>query len=245
MSVPIKCCRRIHHTFVHVREGKPRDDVPCGRMTGDAKPVRSLFSCRNLRYSVSNICTECQNSLTLRFEMQILTNPLIWLRRIRHRCGYGVHSPFAFGFLMQVVYERNAFYAFQELDRSLAWWQRFRVRRTLHMLFRLANYVRPQRIIVPHSPLVARYMQAACPNVRTDDLENELSPVLMYLQKPLDESYTPLRHMGVNDVLVLDNLPRHRAWFAALPATVTFDLYDIGIAFFNPKLNEQHYIINF
>lgn len=177
--------------------------------------------------------------------MQILTNPWIWLCRIRHRRGYGVHSPFAFGFLMQVVYEPGAFYAFPELDACLTWWQRFRVRRTLHMLFRLANFVEPRQIIVPDSPLVARYLQAACPNAQVNGPEGDLSPRLVYLQTPWDEAHKPLRHMGASDVLVLDNLHRHRAWFAALPSTVTFDLYDTGIAFFNPKLNEQHYIVNF
>lgn len=177
--------------------------------------------------------------------MQVLTNPLVWLRRFRHRCGYNVHSPFAFGFLMQVVYERNAFYSFQELDGQLLWWQRFRVRRSLHLLFRLANYVRPQQIIAPAASLAARYMHAACPNVQSDACGSALSPVLVYLQSPWNESDTATFPFGPDDVLVLDDLHQHQAWFATLPATVTFDLYDIGIAFFNPRFNTQHYIINF
>ena len=28
-------------------------------------------------------------------------------------------------------------------------------------------------------------------------------------------------------------------------ATVTFDLYDLGIVFLHPKLNSQHYLVNF
>ena len=46
-------------------------------------------------------------------------------------------------------------------------------------------------------------------------------------------------------VLVLDNLRRHRKWFAALPATVTFDLHDVGIAFFDSTKNKQQYKVNF
>lgn len=177
--------------------------------------------------------------------MQVLTNPLVWLRRFRHRCGYGVHSPFAFGFLTQVVYERNAFYAFRELDGRLAWWQRFRVRRSLHMLFRLANYVRPRQIVAPASSLAVLYMQTACPNARPVAAGDALSSTLIYLQSPWNEHDMVNHPFGPDDVLVLDNLHRYRAWFATLPAIVTFDLYDIGIAFFNPKLNRQHYIINF
>lgn len=41
--------------------------------------------------------------------------PLVWLLRFRHRRGYGVHSPFAFGFITGVVYERGEYYAYAEL----------------------------------------------------------------------------------------------------------------------------------
>ena len=34
-----------------------------------------------------------------------LKRPFIWLSRFRHRCGYGVHSPFAFSLITQVIYE--------------------------------------------------------------------------------------------------------------------------------------------
>ena len=37
------------------------------------------------------------------------------LKRIRHRRGYGVHSPFAFNFLTYVVYERGEYYAYRDL----------------------------------------------------------------------------------------------------------------------------------
>ena len=47
------------------------------------------------------------------------------------------------------------------------------------------------------------------------------------------------------DVLMTDHLSKNREWFQNLPAIVTFDLYDIGIAFFDTKYNKQHYIVNF
>ena len=43
---------------------------------------------------------------------------LIWVRRFRHRCGYGVHSPFAFNLITGVIYEKGEFYAYAPL-RSL------------------------------------------------------------------------------------------------------------------------------
>lgn len=44
-----------------------------------------------------------------------LKRPFIWLSRFRHRCGYGVHSPFAFGLITDVVYERRPYYAYANL----------------------------------------------------------------------------------------------------------------------------------
>ena len=39
-----------------------------------------------------------------------LKRPFIWLYRFRHRCGYGVHSPFAFNL---ITHTRSHFYTFR------------------------------------------------------------------------------------------------------------------------------------
>ena len=65
---------------------------------------------------------------------------------------------------------------------------------------------------------------------------------LCYLKRP-DENV--LSVLDKDSVLVIDDLHRHRQWFQDLKAVVKFDLYDLGIAFFNPKYNEQYYIVNF
>ena len=44
-----------------------------------------------------------------------LKRPFIWLRRFRHRCGYGVHSPFAFNLITQVIYENTPYYKYKDL----------------------------------------------------------------------------------------------------------------------------------
>ena len=53
-------------------------------------------------------------------------------------------------------------------------------------------------------------------------------------------------------VAVFEGIHRSRRrmaqWKAACRhprATVTFDLYDLGIIFLHPKLNPQHYLVNF
>lgn len=44
-----------------------------------------------------------------------LKRPLIWLSRFRYRCGYGVHSPFAFSLITDVIYEKMPYYAYDLL----------------------------------------------------------------------------------------------------------------------------------
>ena len=49
--------------------------------------------------------------------------PFIWLARFRHRCGYGVHSPFAFHLITGVIYEKTPYYKYavlQEEEKRLA-----------------------------------------------------------------------------------------------------------------------------
>lgn len=177
--------------------------------------------------------------------MRTFSNPWIWLRRLSHRRGYGVHSPFAFRFLTDVVYEQDAFYDFASLDRQLRPLQRLRVRRLLHLLFRLSNFVQPQAIAAPHeATLEVSYLQAGCRRavLRTLGAPHTDERTLYFVRQPSDIRPEAL---AAHSVLVLDDLQAHRAWFRSLPATLLFDLHDLGIAFFHQTYNRQYYTINF
>ena len=167
----------------------------------------------------------------------------VWLRRFRYRRGYGIHSPFAFRFLQDVVYEKSSYYAYCQLDSHLAWSQRLRQRRGLRLLFRLSNYVQPHYLLLPQgSALEGLYLQEGCHSARLCRQATGKERTLCYLKQP-DENV--LSVLDKDSALVLDNLHRHRQWFQDLKAVVKFDLYDLGIAFFDPKYNEQYYIVNF
>ena len=47
-----------------------------------------------------------------------LKRPFIWLSRFRYRCGYGVHSPFAFSLITDVIYEKMPYYAYDSLEKE-------------------------------------------------------------------------------------------------------------------------------
>ncbi len=175
--------------------------------------------------------------------MKKLTNPLVWVKRFRHRCGYGVHSPFAFRFITDVIYERHPFYAYRELDRRLPLAMRLRRRKGLHLLLRLANHLQPGTIMLPRDAWwEKRYLQSGCRHASITCQWPEGEVAMCLLHEPSDEA---LRHLGQHSVLLLDNLHRHRDWFRQLPSRVSFDLYDLGIAFFDTNYNRQYYKVNF
>lgn len=175
--------------------------------------------------------------------MNRLTNPIIWLYRIRHRCGYGVHSPYAFRFITDVIYEKTPYYAYSELAKNLSLKDRFRIRRILQLVFRISNWRQPNSILcLTTSDNVIRYLREGCKMaIITTTIPKEKID-LLWLDEPNNEVLT---HLHVYSVLLLDNLNKNKDWFMSLPSVVTFDLYDIGIAFFDTKYNKQHYIVNF
>lgn len=175
--------------------------------------------------------------------MYRLTNPFIWLCRIRHRCGYGVHSPYAFRFIVDVIYERLPYYAYRQLDKTLPLKDRFRIQKVLHLLFRISNWRQPSTIAcLSNSSNVERYLRAGCQKAMITKYIQETKLDLCWLDEPNDEVVS---HLHEQSVLILDHLNKHKEWFVHLPSVVSFDLYDVGIAFFDTKYNKQHYIVNF
>lgn len=175
--------------------------------------------------------------------MNMLDNPLVWLRRIRHRCGYGVHSPFAFRFLTDVVYERTPYYAYSTLDEALPLAHSMRRRKGLHLIFRLANWLQPAVAVLPQEAChTRRYLLAGCRRTLVLADAPAQGADLIVLREPDEQAAQMVRAGGV---LILDNLQQHREWFRRLPAALTFDLYDLGVAIYEERLTKQHYIINF
>lgn len=130
----------------------------------------------------------------------MIHHPIVWLRRLRYRKGYGIHSPFAFRFVTEVIYETDSYYIYEEIENRLTgnWWQRAVQRKLERLSFRLDNYAKEH----PEDGMT----------------------IVHNLQNNLDRW----------EVMKKDENIR-----------VTFDLYDVGVVFTNPKLQKQDYIINF
>lgn len=188
----------------------------------------------------------------------------VWLKRFRKRCGYGVHSPFAFNLITGVVFERGQYYAFEDLDRIHlpGFFQRFSYKRKcLHFLFRLANYVHPDSFLVdiPQKAPELSYMKAACRHARwlqvDETIEVPLEKVLMYVDSSnrnldciLGNTLGKLHPGSALLLRVHSNSDREKyiEYFRRNTfCGVTFDLYDYLLVFFDLTLYKQHYIVNF
>ena len=111
------------------------------------------------------------------------------------------------------------------------------------MLLRLANHLQPETIVLPRDAWwEKRYLQSGCKNAKIQCQWPIGKMGMCLLSEPSD---VVLQHIGEHTVLLLDNLHHHREWFRNLPSVVSFDLYDLGIAFFDKQYNKQYYIVNF
>lgn len=209
------------------------------------------------------------NSIT-----RILKRPFVWLRRFRYRCGYGVHSPFAFSLITQVIYECTPYYKYKDLaaeQKKLApqkdkYWK-YESRKIKRLLFRLVNYTQPD-IIVDAGRLAASslYLKAGKENAdytsATDlaelFLESGVPVDFLYLhdyQRPefVEEVFrTCAARTTKKSIFVIEGIcytSQMKALWNRMQQDkrvgITFDLYDLGILFFDKTKIKQDYIVNF
>ncbi len=203
-----------------------------------------------------------------------LKRPFIWLRRFRYRCGYGVHSPFAFEFITDVIYEKTPYYGYKEIAAEVKKqkWQQPKgwndtPRRVNRLLFRLVNRRQPDTLVDVGTPSAASvYLQAA--KVGVDyTFAADLTELFLETGVPVDFLYL---HHYCNPTLVEEifrvcvsrttpqslfviegirySQPMKELWRRLQEderTGITFDLYDLGIIFFDRSKIKQHYIVNF
>lgn len=206
--------------------------------------------------------------------LHLLKHPFIWLFRFRHRCGYGVHSPFAFHFITEVVYQRTPYYKYTDLaarqkelapQKDRCWgYEPLRIKR---LLFRLVNFAQP-RTVVDAGTLSASSLYLKAAKEDADYLPaTDLSELFLESGVPVDFLYLhdcrrpefveevfricAARTTG-KSVFVVEGIhasSRMRAFWKRMRqdkhAGITFDLYDLGIIFFDKTKIKQDYIVNF
>lgn len=203
-----------------------------------------------------------------------LKRPFIRLLRFRHRCGYGVHSPFAFNLITQVIYENTPYYKYKDLakaQKSLAFekgkdWK-YESKKIKRLLFRLVNYIQPDTI-VDAGTLAASALFLKAGREGADYISaSGFSELFLEAGVPVDFLYLhDFRHPefmeGVfricaarttgKSVFVMEGIrysPRMSALWERMKQDertgLSFDLYDLGILFFDKTKIKQGYIVNF
>ena len=181
-----------------------------------------------------------------------------WCRRIRHRKGYGVHSPSDYFLITSVIYEKLPFYAYQELH-ELKMNRSYR-EKVDKLIFRLANYFQPSIWVNddPDNCMTEKYVLAACPHVRTMSIDEIIqsgeAPGLVNIGSAnYDKNFNMLLPFVDNSTCFIIGNPNESKekteWWKQVTQDkrtgVTFDLFDVGLVFFDKKRFKEHRIVNF
>ena len=166
-----------------------------------------------------------------------IKRPFIWLSRFRYRCGYGVHSPFAFSLITDVIYEYTPYYAYHATV-----------------------------IEVGQPSTASLYLQSAKPSA-SYLFASDLSELFLDADTPVDFLYMNnyqnpelmeevfhicAQRVTLKSVFVVQGIcysKKMKTLWNQLKEDervgVTFDLYDLGLLFFDKTKIKQHYIVNF
>ena len=195
-----------------------------------------------------------------------------WLRRCGCSRGFGVQSPSAYAFIRYVINEHYPYYAYRELQESLTWLDK-RGHQIGRLLLRLANFWQPEICIV-NEHRFDEYLHAGCRKAKRVEMEHPILKDDQLLNDNQFQKETRgmkrmmvinLEKMGMKEVrtqvlplcddqtmlVLLGNLYREKQgeeWHQLQESDycgITYDLYDIGIIFFDKKVYKQHYRMNF
>ena len=195
-----------------------------------------------------------------------------WLRRCGCSRGFGVQSPSAYAFIRYVINEHYPYYAYRELQESLTWLDK-RGHQIGRLLLRLANFWQPEICIV-NEHRFDEYLHAGCRKAKRVEMEHPILKDDQLLNDNQFQKETRgmkrmmvinLEKMGMKEVrtqvlplcddqtmlVLLGNLYREKQgeeWHQLQESDycgITYDLYSLGIIFFDKKVYKQHYRMNF
>lgn len=187
---------------------------------------------------------------------------LHWLRRIKYCRGFGVQSPSAYRFIRYVINEHYPYYAYDELRKELPRLDSL-TRKRMELYFRIANY-RQASLWLDYSrrdDTIATYVGRGCNatqvrritdlrQITADDRIEVLricptagseAVLEAALQQTDDRTLFVIEDIGYNDTA-------KRMWQTLLESdltSVSYDLYYLGIAFFDRKRYKANYVVNF
>ena len=184
------------------------------------------------------------------------------INRFRHNRGYGVQSPSAFHFVTSVLKEKHLYYSYPAIEKQA---KSGRHATYCKRLFRIANYLRSQNIVMlaPHKAeafaltVARRNVPVTLLDEAGDNLAEMLSGNgtlgLLYVGKCNNYASIveeAIKYVSSDSAVIVKGIyssHEKELWWQQIKQNpsvcVTFDLYSMGILFFDTKYKKQHYTL--
>lgn len=193
---------------------------------------------------------------------------LVWIARCRHCRGFGIHSPWAFHFVRDVVNERLPYYCYEELARTAPCAGEDQLR-LCRLYFRIANFIQPRKVVdyAAGTDVYRRYIVAGCKAASVTSVGSGMTAgdrERLSRMESIDmlrmtvaggwREFLPsaMEKAHVGSMFIVEGIKESRSarrlWrdmVADEKCTLTFDLHCCGIIYFDSKRYKQRYIVNF
>ena len=162
------------------------------------------------------------------------------LLRLLHRIksdsnkGFGIHSPFVFNFVVNVLNEKNGYYAYSEIENVSS---SSKQKKYLKLLYRIINYYRVRNILIVGNDggVLLDKIIPFCPGLYIKRID-------IYVAVDNNDIHCSFSR---DTIIVIENLFDYRQhWksvkIAEIPA-IFIDFFDFGIIFAKNNFIKQFY----
>ena len=166
-----------------------------------------------------------------------------FLKRIRHCAGFGVQSPTDYAFVREVIYERWPYAQYAELEAHYGDTDSFLLKLS-QLLLRVSNYAQASQIGVIGNlpPVMEAHLKAGCRKSEIMTVKGQKSKDKGRGEGTLDFSPSSL---DIFPLLIATDLNEQWQEYISQEHIISYDLYYLGIAFYDEKRYTESHIINF
>ena len=166
-----------------------------------------------------------------------------FLKRIRHCAGFGVQSPTDYAFVREVIYERWPYALYAELEAQFYGTDKFLLKLS-QLLLRVSNYAQASRIGIIGSlpPVMEAHLKAGCRKSEIMTVKGQKSKDKGRGEGTLDFSPSSL---DIFPLLIATDLNDQWQEYISQEHIISYDLYYLGIAFYDEKRYTEGHVINF
>ena len=174
------------------------------------------------------------------------------LARLRHRItsnsskGFGIHSPFMFDFITNVVNEKNPYYSYKEIENIA---QSNKEKKYLKLIYRIINYYKIKNVLFIGRDKDIERLLGPCENINVDMMgrDNIDGYDFVYIA---DIGTLPDESIQSSDVIIcINNIYNNSKQWNRLKrigtSKIFIDFFDFGIIFAKNNFQTQIYKLTF